>query len=47
MFDTLTTLTISSEIFLLFALALALAFEFVNGFHDTAKLTLPVWVLLD
>src|ERR1700722_19823868 len=31
------TLSISSGIFLLFALGLALSFEFVNGFHDTAN----------
>src|SRR6202034_18826 len=31
------TLTLGSAIFLLFALGLALAFEFVNGFHDTAN----------
>jgi PiT family inorganic phosphate transporter len=31
------TLTFSAGFFLLFALALALAFEFVNGFHDTAN----------
>jgi inorganic phosphate transporter, PiT family len=30
-------LTMGSAIFLLFALALALSFEFVNGFHDTAN----------
>src|ERR1700683_4276972 len=31
------TLTLGSAIFLLFALFLALSFEFVNGFHDTAN----------
>src|SRR5271156_4369159 len=31
------TLSISSGVFLLFALGLALSFEFVNGFHDTAN----------
>src|SRR5579862_6311231 len=31
------TLSVSSGIFLLFALGLALSFEFVNGFHDTAN----------
>jgi PiT family inorganic phosphate transporter len=31
------TLTIGSVFFLLLALGLALAFEFVNGFHDTAN----------
>src|SRR5271154_4838141 len=31
------TLSMSSGIFLLFALGLALSFEFVNGFHDTAN----------
>src|ERR1700722_1275339 len=31
------TLSISSGIFLLLALAMALSFEFVNGFHDTAN----------
>jgi PiT family inorganic phosphate transporter len=31
------TLTFSAGFFLLFALALALSFEFVNGFHDTAN----------
>ena len=31
------TLTIGSGIFLLLALGLALSFEFVNGFHDTAN----------
>src|SRR6202050_1818476 len=31
------TLTLGSAIFLLFALGLALSFEFVNGFHDTAN----------
>src|SRR5882757_9661412 len=31
------TLTVSSGIFLLLALGLALSFEFVNGFHDTAN----------
>jgi PiT family inorganic phosphate transporter len=31
------TLTFSAGFFLLFAIALALAFEFVNGFHDTAN----------
>jgi len=31
------TLTFGAGFFLLFALALALAFEFVNGFHDTAN----------
>src|ERR1700684_44679 len=31
------TLTMGSAIFLLFALGLALSFEFVNGFHDTAN----------
>jgi len=31
------TLTIGNAIFLLLALALALSFEFVNGFHDTAN----------
>src|ERR1700691_3581704 len=31
------TLSFGSGIFLLFALGLALSFEFVNGFHDTAN----------
>ena len=31
------TLTFSAGFFLLLAIALALAFEFVNGFHDTAN----------
>src|SRR5271154_5232963 len=31
------TLSMSAGIFLLFALFLALSFEFVNGFHDTAN----------
>src|SRR5580698_3393629 len=31
------TLSIGSAIFLLLALGLALSFEFVNGFHDTAN----------
>jgi PiT family inorganic phosphate transporter len=31
------TLAFSAGFFLLFAIALALAFEFVNGFHDTAN----------
>jgi len=31
------TLTFGAGFFLIFALALALAFEFVNGFHDTAN----------
>src|ERR1700693_457681 len=31
------TLSLSSGIFLLFALGLALSVEFVNGFHDTAN----------
>src|SRR5271154_2605914 len=31
------TLSVSSGIFLLLALGLALSFEFVNGFHDTAN----------
>src|SRR6202161_2547017 len=31
------TLSLGSAIFLLFALGLALSFEFVNGFHDTAN----------
>src|SRR5215475_15580031 len=31
------TLSLSSGIFLLLALGLALSFEFVNGFHDTAN----------
>src|SRR3984885_6263657 len=31
------TLSMSSFIFLLLALGLALSFEFVNGFHDTAN----------
>src|SRR5271167_2629974 len=31
------TLSLSTGIFLLFALGLALSFEFVNGFHDTAN----------
>ncbi len=31
------TLTTGTAIFLLFALGLALSFEFVNGFHDTAN----------
>src|SRR5215831_8902711 len=31
------TLSMGSFVFLLFALALALSFEFVNGFHDTAN----------
>src|SRR5271170_6313897 len=31
------TLSISTGIFLMFALGLALSFEFVNGFHDTAN----------
>jgi len=32
-----TELTTGASIFLFFAIALALAFEFVNGFHDTAN----------
>src|SRR5215831_17298286 len=31
------TVSVGSGIFLLLALALALTFEFVNGFHDTAN----------
>ena len=31
------TLSTGSALFLLFALGLALSFEFVNGFHDTAN----------
>src|SRR5215471_7446598 len=31
------TVSIGSGIFLLMALAMALSFEFVNGFHDTAN----------
>src|SRR5271167_2325463 len=31
------TLSLGNGIFLLFALGLALSFEFVNGFHDTAN----------
>src|ERR1700724_1275186 len=31
------TISLGSAIFLLFALGLALGFEFVNGFHDTAN----------
>src|ERR1700678_4389148 len=31
------SLTFAAAFFLLLALALALAFEFVNGFHDTAN----------
>lgn len=31
------TISVSSGIFLLLALAMALSFEFVNGFHDTAN----------
>src|SRR5271166_4143265 len=31
------TLSVSNGIFLLLALGLALSFEFVNGFHDTAN----------
>src|SRR5882724_11704916 len=31
------TLTFAAGFFLLLALALALSFEFVNGFHDTAN----------
>ena len=31
------TLTIGAALFLLLALFLALSFEFVNGFHDTAN----------
>src|SRR6202161_2315077 len=31
------TLSVGSGIFLLLALGLALSFEFVNGFHDTAN----------
>ncbi len=31
------TLSIGSGIFLLLALTMALSFEFVNGFHDTAN----------
>src|SRR5579862_6731830 len=31
------TLTFGTALFLLLALALALSFEFVNGFHDTAN----------
>ena len=30
-------ITMGAGIFLLFALFLALSFEFVNGFHDTAN----------
>ena len=30
-------LSLLSSCFLIFALALALSFEFVNGFHDTAN----------
>src|ERR1700738_2925661 len=30
-------ITIAAGVFLIFAIALALAFEFVNGFHDTAN----------
>ena len=30
-------LSVASAMFLLLALALALSFEFVNGFHDTAN----------
>src|ERR1700704_917071 len=30
-------LTVGSSVFLLLALGLALSFEFVNGFHDTAN----------
>ncbi|MCW3096744.1 MAG: phosphate transporter [Chthonomonadaceae bacterium] len=36
------TLTIGAALFLLLALGLALSFEFVKGFHDTANpLTTP------
>ncbi len=31
------TISLGSALFLLFALGLALSFEFVNGFHDTAN----------
>src|SRR3984885_2691630 len=31
------TLSLGTGVFLLFALGLALSFEFVNGFHDTAN----------
>jgi PiT family inorganic phosphate transporter len=31
------TITVGSSVFLFIALALALSFEFVNGFHDTAN----------
>src|SRR5579862_7096931 len=46
------TISTGSGIFLLLALGMALSFEFVNGFHDTANAvatviythTLPPWV---
>lgn len=46
------SLTLGTTIFLVAALTLALAFEFVNGFHDTANAvatviythTLPAWI---
>jgi inorganic phosphate transporter, PiT family len=31
------TISMGSGVFLLLALAMALSFEFVNGFHDTAN----------
>jgi inorganic phosphate transporter, PiT family len=31
------TISLSTGVFLLIALAMALSFEFVNGFHDTAN----------
>ena len=37
MADFFGELTLASAIFLLLALGLALSFEFVNGFHDTAN----------
>src|SRR5579871_4611724 len=47
-----STLTTASMIFLVLAIGLALSFEFVNGFHDTANAvatviythTLPPWI---
>jgi inorganic phosphate transporter, PiT family len=46
------TLTFSAGLFLLLALLMALGFEFVNGFHDTANAvatviytqSLPPWI---
>ena len=47
-----SALSTSSMIFLVLAVGMALAFEFVNGFHDTANAvatviytnTLPAWL---